>query len=823
MTSTSRSIHYQLIAKFWGVGVFSFTLFSESPALSADVSAEPIDFAHQIVPILKEHCSECHGGDESKGGFSINTRALFLDDETAVPGKADESYFIELLLETDPDYMMPPEKKPRLPAAEIALLKQWVNEGMKWEPGFTFGVPAYEPPLLPHRPELPGITEGRENPVDRLIDRYLTEGEHERPAPIDDATFLRRVSFDLIGLLPSHQETRAFLADSDPGKRDALIDDLLSRDLAYTEHWLTFWNDLLRNDYAGTGFITGGRTQISAWLYESLKKNKPFDAMVRELISPPDDQSAGFINGIKWRGTVRAGQTVPIQFSQSVSQSLLGINMKCASCHDSFIDRWTLAEAYGLAAIYSEEPLDLHRCDKPTGEAAKAAWLFPEIGQIDPAATKDERLRQLAELLVHPDNGRVPRTIVNRLWGQLMGRGIVHPLDAMQTEPWNTDLLDWLASDFQENGYDLKRTLRVIVSSQAYQSLSPAHQDIDDASEYTYDGPRAKRLTAEQFVDAIWQITDAGPTAYDAPVARGIVPPGLAEKLSLSSSWVWGPSVDKGLPLNGEKILLHRDFKPAKPIRSAGVIAAADNAYALYLNNRQVLSGEKWTDLDAASITSQVQPGRNRILIVAENRGSKPNAAGAFAALRLEYEDGTDEVIVTDASWQVSETVPTGTRPGKWKLDELDWETARVLSNSTWKKQTDANIGITLASASVGSEHRVRASLIKADELMRSLGRPNRDQIVTSRPGELSTLEAVNLSTSPSLIENLRAGAEKLTSSSNGTEGLIEEVYLALLTRLPTVEETEILRAALGDEPSIDGITDLLWALTMTPDFFIVR
>ena len=269
--------------------------------------------------------------------------------------------------------------------------------------------------------------------------------------------------------------------------------------------------------------------------------------------------------------------------------------------------------------------------------------------------------------------------------------------------------------------------------------------------------------------------------------------------------------------------MLHRDFKPAKPIRSAGVIAAADNAYVLYLNNRQVLSGEKWTDLDAASITSQVQPGRNRILIVAENRGGSPNAAGAFAALRLEYEDGTDEVIVTDASWQVSETVPTGTRPGKWKLDELDWETARVLSNSTWKKQTDANIGITLASASVGSEHRVRASLIKADELMRSLGRPNRDQIVTSRPGELSTLEAVNLSTSPSLIENLRAGAEKLTSSSNGTEGLIEEVYLALLTRLPTVEETEILRAALGDEPSIDGITDLLWALTMTPDFFIVR
>ena len=774
---------------------------------------------------MKERCSECHGGEKSKGGFSINTRALFLDDETAVPGKADESYFIELLLETDPDYMMPPEKEPRLPAAEIALLKQWVNEGMEWEPGFTFGVPAYEPPLLPHRPELPTMTNGRGNPVDRLIDHYLTAGEHERPAPLDDATFLRRASLDLIGTLPAPKETRAFLADSAPDKRDQLIDDLLTRDLPYTEHWLTFWNDLLRNDYAGTGFITGGRTQISAWLYESLKNNKRFDTMVRELIAPPDEQSAGFINGIKWRGTVSAGQTVPIQFSQSISQSLLGINMKCASCHDSFIDRWTLAEAYGLAAIYSEEPLELHRCDKATGEAAKAAWLFPEIGRVDPAATKDERLKQLAELLVHPDNGRVPRTIVNRLWGQLMGRGIVHPLDAMQTEPWNTDLLDWLAADFQDHGYDLKHTLRVIVSSQAYQSASPVSQESDDAAHYIYDGPRAKRLTAEQFIDAIWQITDAGPTAYDAPVARGIVPPGMKQKLSFPSSWVWGPSVDRGLPLDGEKVLLRRDFKPAKPIRSAGIIAAADNAYVLYLNNRQIFSGEKWTDLDAAPIASQIHPGQNRILIVAENRGSKPNAAGAFAALRIEYEDGTDEIIVTDESWQVSETVPPGTRPGKWKLDELNWETARVLPNATWKKQTDANIGPTLATASVGSEHRVRASLVKADELMRSLGRPNRDQIVTSRPGELSTLEAVNLSTSASLIEDLRAGAEKLTSGNTGSrpEYLIEEIYLALLTRLPTAEEIEFLRSILGNEPSSDAVTDLLWALTMTPDFFIVR
>jgi len=522
---------------------------------------------------------------------------------------------------------------------------------------------------------------------------------------------------------------------------------------------------------------------------------------------------------------VSAGQTLPIQFSQSLSQSLLGINMKCASCHDSFIDRWTLADAYGLAAIYSDEPLELYRCDKKTGEAAKAAWLFPEIGQVDASAPKEERLKQLAELLVHPDNGRVPRTIVNRLWAQLMGRGIVHPLDAMQTEPWNTDLLDWLASDFQKNAYDVKHTLRLIASSKAYQSISPSHEVIGDEADYHYDGPRPKRLTAEQFTDAVWQITGTAPTAYDAPVAHGLVKPELEKKLTFPSSWVWGSSVDQGPPPNGEKVLLRRDFQISKAVRSAGIIAAADNSFVLYLNNKEVFSGVKWTELQAATIASQIRSGKNRILVVAENRGAAPNPAGAFAALRIEYQDGSDEIIISDESWQVSNKFPTGNRPSTWKLDKLEWQSARLLPNATWKKAIDKRIGSTLARVSVGSKNMVRASLLKADAFMRVLGRPNRDQIVTSRPNALTTLEAVNLSTNLSLIENLDSGAQNLASKfrKSGPEDLIEEIYLALLTRYPSAEEKTLLLNELGSEASPESVVDLLWALTMTPDFFIIR
>ena len=163
--------------------------------------------------------------------------------------------------------------------------------------------------------------------------------------------------------------------------------ELLADDVDYAEHWLTFWNDLLRNDYTGTGFITGGRKQITKWLYEALVTNKPYDQFARELIAPPTPESDGFIEGIRWRGEVSAGQTVEIQFAQSVGQSFLGINLKCASCHDSFIDRWKLDEAYGLAAIYCDAAAgdpSLRQADRPDGRRRRGC--FPNWARSTPAA-----------------------------------------------------------------------------------------------------------------------------------------------------------------------------------------------------------------------------------------------------------------------------------------------------------------------------------------------------------------------------------------------------------------------------------------------------
>jgi hypothetical protein len=485
--------------------------------LRAEESEAAIDFAHSVVPILKAHCVECHGGHRHEGDLSINTRESIIDAGVVEPGNAAGSYLIELVTSDDQDVRMPKDKPP-LSDAEVKTLREWIDAGLPWEAGFSFAPRDYEPPLRPRRPDLPPPADGRTNPVDRILDAYLAERSLPRPAPLDDAAFVRRIHLDLIGLLPTQQSLREFLADANPAKREQLVDELLADNRDYTEHWLSFWNDLLRNDYAGTGYIDGGRKQISAWLYRALMENMPFDQFARGLISP-SPESEGFIRGIKWRGNVNASQKPELQFAQSVSQVFLGLNMKCASCHDSFIDRWTLAETYGLAAITADGPLEAYRCDKPTGKIVEAAWMFPELGRIDPKAPREERLRRLAELMTDGENGRFTRTIVNRLWHRLMGRGIVHPVDAMQTEPWNADLLDYLAVHLAENGYDLKQALRLIVTSHAYQSRTVALDEQPAGPQYVYSGPIAKRMTAEQFVDALWQITETAPKQSHKDVA----------------------------------------------------------------------------------------------------------------------------------------------------------------------------------------------------------------------------------------------------------------------------------------------------------------
>lgn len=612
-----------------------------------------VDFAHDVLPILQKHCAKCHTDGRYEGAISFDTREALLDSGIAEPGASADSSLLERVTTDDSDLRMPLEAPP-LSAEEIDVLRRWIDAGLPWQEGFTFKKNAYEAPLKPRRPELPPAADANANPIDRIVAAYWQEHGVEPPKPLTDAAFYRRASLDLVGLLPTVDEVAAFTADTASDKRQKLVRQLLDDRTAYADHWLTFWNDLLRNDYAGTGYINGGRKQITAWLYRALVENLRYDQFVRELVNP-SAESEGFANGFVWRGQVNASQRPELQFAQNVGQVFLGVNLKCASCHDSFIDNWKLTDAYGLAAIYSREPLEIHRCDVPTGKTAEPFFLFNELGRVDPAAPREERLAALANLMTTSDNGRLTRAIVNRLWDRLMGRGLVFPVDSLGTRPWSEDLLDYLAADLADRGYDLKQTLELIATSQVYGSESIPWDPAAPVDEYVFRGPAPKRMTAEEFVDAVWQIA------------------GVA------------------------------------PAKSAN-----------------------------------------------------------------------DEVF------------------GK-------------------RRQSEQQLTI--------DSPFVRASLVESTLLMRSLGRPNREQVVTSRPAEMTTLEAIEMSNGQPLSELLVAAADQLIANHPdwSAADLSRYIFESAISRPPTDDELAKLVALGGSPLTAAGVQDILWCVVMLPEFQIVR
>lgn len=646
-------------------------------------AAPPADFVHTVAPILKKHCAKCHTNGTYKGSFSLDTRATTLEAKTAVvPGKPAESELIERITSEDPDLRMPPEGK-RLTAAEIDVLKTWIADGAAWPETFSFKTQAYQAPLALRRVSLPPATAGLEHPIDRIVSAYLREHGLSMPPLVDDLTFARRIWLDLVGLLPPLESLDVFIDAAPREKRGLLVARLLDDRTAYADHWLTFWNDLLRNDYKGVGYTDGGRMQITYWLYQALLGNMPYNRFVHELVSPPPgSDAAGFDYGIKWRGRVNASQTREIQFSQNVSLVFFGINMKCASCHDSFIDRWKLDDAYGLAAVIADEPLEIYRCDKATGKFATPHFLWPELGSIDPKASKPERLAQLADLITSRANGRFARTIVNRIWQRLVGRGIVHPVDVMANRPWSEDLLEYLAVYLVEHNYDLKRLMEHIVTSRTYQSQAATADAEPDDDDYVFRGPEVKRMTAEQFIDAVWTITGTAPAK---PVAR----------------------IDAPLP----------PPVPRNDKRSEAALAAA-----------------------------------------------KPAATKKVAK-----------------------------KPPIAELDKLP-------------------------------NRMVRAALVNSDLLMRSLGRPNREQTVTTRSDLLTTLEALDLSNGAIMADLVERGAGHfLVEAAGSTHRVVTLIYWQALSRAPTDSERQVAEQMLGPKPTAAGIADLLWTIFMLPEFQLIR
>jgi hypothetical protein len=472
-------------------------------AVALPLSAADL-FVDEIHPVLAQRCVGCHAGAAPQANLSLESRAGMMKAGTGILLKK---------IKGEAGMRMPPAG-PALTAKQIAAFERWVNEGAVWPEMRPAAANKYVAPLAPRQVAIPNGT--ATHPVDRFLESYSAKREVKLPAPVENARFARRAYYDAWGLPPTPAQLAAF---DKHGDRARLIDDLLGDKKNYTAHWISFWNDLLRNDIGVV--YHGERKAITPWLQSALEANMPYDEMVRQLVNPAEKGAAeGFLVGVNWRGDVNASQLPHMQAAQNTAQVFLGVNLKCASCHDSFINKYQLRQAYGLAAMFAAEgKLELVRCDVKTGQFAGPEFLYPELGDVPEGASLAARRAAAARLFTHPGNGRLARTLVNRYWRKLMGRGLVEPVDEMDNEPWHADLLDWLAADFASHGYDLKHLARLIMTSRAYQLPAVVAKE-NAGGDYVFRGPEARRLTAEQFLDTVSAVTGEWRTLPTGDTAR---------------------------------------------------------------------------------------------------------------------------------------------------------------------------------------------------------------------------------------------------------------------------------------------------------------
>ena len=501
-----------------------------------EAEAHSVSFRRQIQPLLAGRCGQCHAGATPSGGFSVISVAAILrggaEGQDVIAGKPNDSALIQYVRGL---------KTPRMPMSgtalsvdEVHLLREWVLAGAHDDSaGAAPAVKGHPMALLPVEDEtslslaelrvkhlarlprpaaVPVVSAPAFNEIDRFIAAKWRSKNFSTPPVCDDNAFLRRVYLDVVGVIPTTAQALDFVQDKMPDKRTRLVDALLARDDDYAANWTPFWEDALASNGAHQGGA-GSRPNLRPWLAENLRRNRPYDEMVAELIDPT---STGPMAPLARGWIQNTDHTETAQSAAYVAQVFMGTAVKCASCHNHFLNpEWTQKKFMGYASYFTPQNMEVIRCEVHEGEFVPPTFLFDQPSARNAAAFAplgpDQRLRQVSRLIVDPENPRFASCLVNRLWKRYFGLGLVEPADDFRAEGRDAShpaLLLWLADDFMRHGYDLKHTIRLMLTSRTYQlRYDPRLADTfsaaaPDAPRF-FRSPTLRRLTEEQLLDSV--------------------------------------------------------------------------------------------------------------------------------------------------------------------------------------------------------------------------------------------------------------------------------------------------------------------------------
>ncbi|HEX4609179.1 MAG TPA: DUF1549 domain-containing protein [Urbifossiella sp.] len=367
-----------------------------------------------------------------------------------------------------------------------------------------------------------------QNWVDELVDRKLRQVMVQASPLCTDEEFIRRVYLDLTGLPPEPAEVRAFLADARPGqaKRDALIDRLVGSD-AFVEHWTNKWADLLQVNRKFLGDVGAGA--FRGWIRNAVATNMPYDKFAHDILTATGSNVAN--PPASYYKVLRAPDAV----MENTTQLFLAIRFNCNKCHDHPFERWTQDNYYHLAAYFAQVRLaedPAYKGQKIGGTAVEGAKSLVEIisdakgGEVKHERTGevaqprfpyvinadvgpgDQRRNQAAKWVTSAENPYFARSYANRLWGYLLGVGLIEPIDDIRAgnPPTNPELLDRLTAEFVKSNFDVRHMIRTICKSRTYQlSITTTRWNRDDDINYSHAA--ARRLPAEVLYDSIHRVT----------------------------------------------------------------------------------------------------------------------------------------------------------------------------------------------------------------------------------------------------------------------------------------------------------------------------
>lgn len=378
---------------------------------------------------------------------------------------------------------------------------------------------------------LADTAENSANPIDRWIEQTLAETGRQAAPLVSDHAFLRRVFLDVVGVVPQPAEIEQFLSDPADQRRARAVDRLLA-DPRWADHWMGYWQDVLAENPGILKPELNNTGPFRWWMYESFLDNKPFDQWVTELVRMEGSTYYGGPAGF----ALATQNDVPMAAKAHVlAQAFLGLELKCARCHDAPYHPFRQEQLFNLAALLDNKPVQLPATStvpvvagarKPLieitlqpGTSIAPAWPFPELSgeenQAMQVALPDGELRcrlagrdQFALALTSPYNTRFPQVIVNRLWHRYLGAGLVEPLDdwSAASEPSHPAILDFLAREFVVSGYDLKHVARLILNTKTYQrdfasGAAPA------PPAQSFAAATRRRMSAEQLVDSLFTLS----------------------------------------------------------------------------------------------------------------------------------------------------------------------------------------------------------------------------------------------------------------------------------------------------------------------------